>query len=326
MTSTLDDQRVRTDRTDTGLDVVTGAFSYSGSAIAQALIAGGRAVRTLTGHPDRGGDHHGIEVRPLDFDDQVGLVESLRGATTLYNTYWVRFAHRQIDHELAVTNSRTLFHAAKRAGVQRIVHVSITNPSIESPFPYFRGKALVERALAESEVSYAVLRPAILFGGDGVLINNIAWLLRHLPIFGIGGRGDYRIRGIHVDDLASLCLRKAGESDDSVTDAVGPENPTFNELVAMIRKAVGARCTTIHIPAALVPPLSSLLGLALHDVLLSRDEFQAMAAGLADSEMPSTGSIRLSTWISESSDALGVHYANELERHFAGRRAATDTD
>jgi len=206
--------------------------------------------------------------------------------------------------------------AAKRAGVQRIVHVSITNPSIESPYPYFRGKALVERALAESEVSYAILRPAILFGGNGVLINNIAWLLRHLPVFGVGGDGNYRIRGIHIDDLAQLCLQKAAESNDSVTDAVGPENPTFNELVTSIRAAVGARSKIVHVPGAVVPFLSSVLGLALHDVLLTPDEYQAMASGLADTSGPATGSTRLSTWLSEVGDGLGASYANELTRHF----------
>jgi uncharacterized protein YbjT (DUF2867 family) len=240
----------------------------------------------------------------------------MRGATTLYNTYWVRFAHRQIDHQLAVANSRTLFLAARRAGVQRIVHVSITNPSLQSPFPYFRGKALVERALAESEVSYAVVRPAILFGGDGVLINNIAWLLRHLPVFGVGGDGEYRIRGIHIDDLAQLCLEVSDQPHDSVTDAVGPERPTFNELVTSIRDAVGARTPIVHVPGAVVPVLSSVLGLALHDVLLTKDEYQAMASGLADTDGPSTGSTRLSTWISEHRDDLGTHYANELSRHF----------
>ena len=189
MTSTLTDGRPGPRRSDTGLDVVTGAFSYSGRAIADALLDRGRTVRTVTGHPGRGAGMPDIEVRPLDFDDQLGLVRSLEGATTLYNTYWVRFAHRRIDHDVAVANSRSLFVAAKRAGVERIVHLSITNPSIESPFPYFRGKALVERALAESGLSYAVLRPAILFGGDGVLINNIAWLLRHLPVFAVAGGG-----------------------------------------------------------------------------------------------------------------------------------------
>jgi len=316
VTSILDSPSQHRDRKDTGLDVVTGAFSYSGSAIAEALIGDGRKVRTVTGHPDRSEHHPNIEVRPLDFDDQLGLVESLQGATTLFNTYWVRFAHGQVDHELAVANSRTLFSAAKRAGVQKIVHVSITNPSVMSPFPYFRGKALVERALAESEVPYAILRPAILFGGDGVLINNIAWLLRHLPVFGVGGDGNYRIRGIHIDDLAQLCLQKATEAGDSLTDAVGPENPTFNELVAMIRDAVGAKSRIVHVPGALVPLLSLALGLALHDVLLTKDEYEAMANGLADTTGPATGSTCLSTWLTQVGDNLGLHYANELHRHF----------
>ena len=301
---------------DTGLDVVTGAFSYSGAAIAGALHDGGRQVRTLTGHPERAPAGTAIDVRPLDFDDPLGLVASLSGATTLYNTYWVRFGHRTIDHERAVTNSRTLFHAAKRAGVQRIVHVSITHPSVSSPWPYFRGKALVERALAECDVSYATLRPAILFGGDGVLLNNIAWLLRRLPVFAIGGRGDYRIRGIHIDDLARLCLAKAAETHDSVTDAVGPERPTFNDLVASIRDAVGSRALLIHVPGATVPMLARVLGLALHDVLLTTEEYEAMAAGLADTDGPATGSTTLSTWVAQHGDTLGLHYANELTRHF----------
>jgi len=301
---------------DTGLDVVTGAFSYSGRAIAAALTDTGRRVRTLTGHPGRAPEGSPLEIRPLDFDDQLGLVASLEGVTTLYNTYWVRFAHARIDHELAVANSRTLFLAAKRAGVQRIVHVSITHPSVDSPWPYFRGKALVERALAEAEIPYAVLRPAILFGGDGVLLNNIAWLLRHLPVFAVGGRGDYRIRGIHVDDLAELCVRKGAERHDSVTDAVGPERPTFVDLVTSIRDAIGSHARIVQVPGVVVPALSRLVGLALHDVLLTSDEYGAMAAGLADTEGPATGTTALSEWLVAHRDDLGRRYANELERHF----------
>ena len=301
---------------DTGLDVVTGAFSYSGGAIAAALTGAGRRVRTITGHPQRAPQGSPFEVRPLDFDDLLGLTASLEGATTLYNTYWVRFAHGRVDHELAIANSRALFHAARQAGVQRIVHVSITHPSVASPWPYFRGKALVERALVEAGVSYAVLRPAILFGGDGVLVNNIAWLLRHLPLFAIGGRGDYRIRGIHIDDLAQLCLAKGAEEHDSITDAVGPERPTFTELVMSIRDAIGSRSRIVHVPGVLVPPLSRLVGAALHDVLLTRDEYQAMAHGLADTEGPATGSSLLSEWLAAYRDELGRRYANELARHF----------
>lgn len=299
------------------LDVVTGAFSYSGRAIAQALLDEGRQVRTLTGHPGRAADNSPIQMRALDFDDQIGLVSSLEGVTTLYNTYWVRFAHRQIDHDLAVANSRALFQAARLAGVKRIVHVSITHPSADSPLPYFRGKALVERALAETGISYAVLRPAILFGGDGVLLNNIAWLLRHFPVFAVGGRGDYRIRGIHVDDLARLCLQKGNESDNSVTDAVGPDRPSFLELVTSIKSVVASRSRLIHVPGFSVPVFSKIVGTVLGDVLLTRDEYHAMANGLADTEGPATGTTSLNEWLLEHGPTLGLSYANELERHFA---------
>jgi nucleoside-diphosphate-sugar epimerase len=302
--------------TDTGLDAVTGAFSYSGKAISEALIHSGRTVRTLTGHPNRSPEHSPVEIRPLDFDDQIGLVKSLEGVTTLYNTYWVRFAHKQIDHDLAVENSRTLFQAAKRAGVQRIVHVSITHPSIDSPLSYFRGKALVERSLAETGVSFAVLRPAILFGGDGVLLNNIAWLLRRLPVFAVGGRGDYRIRGIHIDDLAQLCVEKGAERNDSVTDAVGQERPTFLELVKSIKDTVGSHSLIVHLPGTALVAVSRAVGIGLHDVLLTRDEYRAMADGLADTDGPATGPIALSQWLADHRSTLGINYANELKRHF----------
>ncbi len=299
-----------------GFDVVTGAFSYSGAAIARELHAGGRHVRTLTGHPGRvRGDHH-IDVRPLDFDDPVALREALHGATTLYNTYWVRFPHGPVDHAAAVANSRTLLYAALHAGVQRIVHVSITHPSITSPYPYFRGKAEVERILAEVGVSYAVLRPAILFGGDGVLLNNIAWLLRRLPVFAVGGGGHYRIRPIHVDDLGRLSVEAGPQRGVSVTDAVGPERLEFGELVRRIRDAVGSHSRIVRVPGALMPLLSSGLGFFLRDVLLSSEEYRAMAAGLADTEGPATGSLSVSQWLTDHADTLGRRYANEIERHF----------
>ncbi|MDT4920431.1 MAG: hypothetical protein QOI15_1333, partial [Pseudonocardiales bacterium] len=265
------------------LDVVTGAFSYSGAAIAGELLTRGRRVRTLTGHPDRGAAASDIETRPLDFADPAELIRSLRGAHTLYNTYWVRFAHGKVDHGAAVANSRTLFEAAAAAGVQRIVHVSITHPSLDSAYPYFRGKAEVEQLLRETEVSHAIVRPAILFGGDGVLINNIAWLLRHLPVFAIGGRGDYRIRGIHIDDLARLCADLGARTDSVVLDAVGPQNLTFREVVDTIRTAVGSRSVVVPVPARLLTGLSGALGLVLRDRLLTREEYRAMADGLADS-------------------------------------------
>ena len=296
--------------------MVTGAFSYSGAAIARELQAAGRRVRTLTGHPDRAPAGTAIEVRPLQFSDQARLAESLRGARTLFNTYWVRFAHGQVSHEQAVAQSRVLLAAAAEAGVRRVVHVSITHPDADSPYPYFRGKAAVEQALADLGRSHAVLRPSILFGGNGVLINNIAWLLRRMPVFAVGGTGEYRVRPIHVDDLARLAVRAADSGQTEVIDAVGPDRPAFIELVRFIRDAVGSRSQVVRVPGTVIPPAARLLGLALRDTLLTAEEYQAMADGLADTEGPATGETSLLEWITDHKGTLGRSYANELTRHF----------
>ena len=297
-------------------DVVTGAFSYSGAVIARELQAAGRRVRTLTGHPERAPAGTKIETRPLDFADPAGLTESMRGARVLVNTYWVRFAYGQVSHETAVAQSRVLLRAAADAGVGRVVHVSITHPSDSSRYPYFRGKAAVEQALADLGLPHTVLRPSILFGGDSVLINNIAWLLRHLPVFAVGGTGEYRIRPIHVDDLAALAVRGAAATGTEVIDAVGPDRPAFIDLVRFIAGVVGSRSLVVRVPGAVIGPTARLLGLALRDTLLTGEEFRAMADGLADTDGPATGEISLTQWITSHQDSLGRRYANELTRHF----------
>ncbi|MBV9452418.1 MAG: NAD(P)H-binding protein [Streptosporangiaceae bacterium] len=310
----------------TQLDVVTGAFSYSGAAIARQLGEEGHLVRTLTGHPQRAtGYARGVrgdgispvkDVRPLDFAGPGELEHSLTGAHTLYNTYWVRFSRGTTSHAQAVANSRILFDAAKRAGVQRIVHVSITHADPRSPHPYFQGKGEVEEYLKSTGVPYAILRPAILFGGDGVLLNNIAWLLRHVPVFAIGGRGDYRIRPIHIDDLARLAVAQGASTENVTMDAVGPESLRFRDMVAAIRRATHSRAVIVHVPGRLVAPLSAVLGVLLRDVLLTPEEFDSMAEGLADSDAPATGQISLTEWLSRHGEELGRRYANELDRHF----------
>jgi uncharacterized protein YbjT (DUF2867 family) len=295
-------------------DVVTGAFGYSGAAIARELLTAGRRVRTLTSHPR---NDHDIEALPLDFTDADGLARSLDGADTLYNTYWVRFSHGQNTQDQAVRNSRVLFEAAKRAGIQRVVHVSILHAAPDSPYPYFRGKAEVERELASTGIPHTILRPAILFGGapgDAVLVNNIAWLLRRLPVFAIGGDGAYHVRPIDVDDLARLAT--GAWTGDVTKDAVGPQSLAFREMVTAIRTAVGSRAVLVRVPGRVVPPMAAVLGVLLRDVLLTAEEYKAMAAGLADSSAPATGATVFTDWVAAHGSDLGRGYANELDRHY----------
>jgi uncharacterized protein YbjT (DUF2867 family) len=298
------------------LHAITGAFGYSGRHVTERLLARGARVRSLTGHPDRPDPFGGrVEVIPFRFDDPAALAASLRGVRVLHNTYWVRFDHGRSTFERAVANSRALFRAAAEAGVERIVHVSITNPSDRSPLPYFRGKAEVERALRESGLSHAILRPAVFFGGRDVLVNNIAWLLRRLPVFGVVP-GDYGIRPVHVDDVAALAVEQAESRTDATIDAVGPETFSYRELVRVVARAVGSRARLVPVPGALLLAAARLVGRLVGDVALTPDEVKGLTANLLVTSRPATGETRFSEWVGAHGAELGRTWASELARHY----------
>jgi NADH dehydrogenase len=304
------------------LHVVTGAFGYSGRYIAERLLQAGKRVRTLTNSPDREhpfGDR--VEVHPLQFDNPERLAQSLEGARVLYNTYWVRFNYGDFSFAEAVENTRTLFAAARQAGVSRVVHVSITNPSENSPLEYFRGKAVLERALRESGLSYAILRPAVLFGGEDILINNIAWVLRRLPVFGVFGSGDYRLQPIHVHDFADLAVALAAERDDRTIDAIGLETFTYRELVRELATILGVRRAIVSIPPRLGYATGWLLGKVMGDVIITRDEIEGLMQGLLATDSAPAGQTRLTVWARDNAATLGRRYATELGRR-RNRRAA----
>ena len=206
------------------------------------------------------------------------------------------------------------FDAARRAGVQRVVHVSITNPSEKSPLEYFRGKAVLERALVESGLSYAILRPAVLFGEEDILINNIGWMLRHLPVFGVFGDGRYRLQPIYVDDLAQLAVEHGRARDNVTVNAIGPETFTYRELVAKIGELIGKPRRILSVPPWFGRALGKGLGTLVGDVVITKDEIEGLMADLLYVDSPPTGTTVLTEWIKDHADTLGRRYSSELAR------------
>lgn len=299
------------------LDVVTGAFSYTGRHIAEALLARERRVRTLTrrshpSHPLAGK----VEVAPLAFDES--LAHSLRGADTLYNTYWVRFEHGEATFARAVENTTALFHAAVAAGVRRIVHVSVANPDVQSPFPYFRGKAQTEQALREAGLPYAIVRPTLVFGAEDILVNNIAWGLRNVPVFLIGRDGRAEVQPVSVRDTASICVGAGARDDDVIVDAAGPQRWSYEDFVELIRAAVAGRARIRHSSRRTALVAARVAGLLLRDVIVTRDELEALAAGLLVSHEAPLGTDRFDAWLAEHGHDLGRRYTSELARNFRG--------
>ena len=298
-------------------DVVTGAFGYTGRHIAHRLLRSGRIVRTLTSRtPPEAGPLSAIEARPFSFEDPDALARSLEGADVLYNTYWIRFDRGGITFDAAVEHSRALIRAAEAAGVRRIVHISVTNASLDSPFPYFRGKAAVEAAVSTSKLQWCIVRPALVFGPGDILLNNIAWGIRTFRFFLIFGSGGYPVVPIHADDLAELAVEAGAQTENLRVDAVGPERMTFEELVRVIAEAVGRKPRAVHLPPSAVHVATKAAGALLRDVVLTRDEIGGFMSGLLDSPHLGPGRTRLADWLREEGAGLGLRYASELDRHF----------
>lgn len=297
------------------IDVVTGAYGFSGKYIAARLLAAGHQVRTLTNSLHRANPFHDrVTAYPYQFADREKLVESLQGASVLFNNYWVRFNHRDFSYAQAVENSLILFDAAKQAGIKRIVHISITNPSPDSPFEYFSGKAKLERAIIESGLSYAILRPAVLFGKEDILINNIAWFLRRFPVFGVFGDGTYRLQPIFADDLAALAVEHGKTTGNIILDAIGPETFSYRGLVEKIGQAIGKRRPILPVPPVQGYLLGKLVGFFHHDVTITGDEIRGLMAGLLCTDSPPSGTTRLTDWLKDNAPSVGMHYSSELKR------------
>ncbi len=299
-----------------GIHAVTGAFGFSGKYITRLLLDKGEKVMTLTNSTQRNNEFgNRIDVSPYYFDQPDKLTEALKGVSVLYNTYWVRFNHSTFQHSEAVKNTLILFDAARKAGVQRVVHTSITNPDENSPLEYFAGKGILEKALIHSGMDYSILRPAVLFGDEDILINNIAWMIRKFPVFGTFGDGSYKLQPIFVEDYAALAVRHGGETSNIIVDTIGPETFTYRQLVkAMSKIILGKERTVFPMPDELGYWVSKLVGWIMGDNVVTREEIKGLKANLLYTESLPAGSTKLTDWITIHKNTIGKKYANELKR------------
>jgi uncharacterized protein YbjT (DUF2867 family) len=300
-----------------GLDAVTGAFSFTGRAIAARLLDDGRQVVTLVRRrPATNPFGDRIRTAETDLDDISTLTAALQGVDTLYNTHWIRFEWGEVTFELAIARTLRLIEAARQAGVRRLVHISVVNASESAPTDYFIAKARVEHHVRDSGLSYAIVRPTLTYGEGDILVNNLCWVLRRVPAFGVPGDGRYRFQPVHVDDVAAIAVGAGNQAENLETDAAGPDILTFDEFVRLLAGAIGRRVWLVHLPPVLSLGASRMLGLLVRDVLLTSHEVTELRASLLVSAEPPAGTIRLADWAVAHGDQLGRQYHSELDRHF----------
>jgi len=256
-----------------------------------------------------------VKAHPFNFSNPALLEQTLRGVDVLINNYWVRFDLPPLfTHAAAVLHAKTLFEAAKRAGVARIVHISITNPDRNSDLPYFSGKAEMEDQLRSMGLSHCILRPTVLFGKEDILINNIAWCLRYLPVFGIFGDGQYRLQPIYVDDLAEAAVLKAHERTSETIDAIGPETFRYRDMVEMIAAAISVRPNIVFLPPGVAYQMTRFVGWFVNDVVITREEIRGLMEERLYVNSSPLGTTKLSNWVHANGRQLGLRYTSEIAR------------
>ena len=303
------------------MNVVTGAFGYIGKVITRHLLQSGEPVRTITSHPEKPNPFgEAVQAFSYNFDNPEALVASMSGAATLYNTYWIRFEYGGATYQQTVQNTAILFDCARKAGVGKIVHISVTNASVQSSLPYYRGKGQQEKLLIDLGLPYCIVRPTLVFGAGDILVNNIAWLLRRFPIFPIFGSGQYRLQPVYIADLAAIAVAGAKDGVSGLVDVLGPEDYNFEDFVHLIATRVRPGARLIHVPPGMGIALGKFVGLAVGDIILTADELRGLMDGLLTSDQAPNGTTRFSEWLEAEHGELGLAYASELARHFHDQR------
>jgi uncharacterized protein YbjT (DUF2867 family) len=301
-------------------DVVVGGIGFTGKYIVRRLLAERRRVTVLTGHPNRRNEFgRKISILPFNFDNYESLVKSLKGTRCLFNTYWVRFNYRNASFEEATKNSKLIIDACVDAKVERLVHISVINPSQNYHYEYFRKKKEVEDYIRKSGLSYAILRPALLFGDEEILMNNMAWLMRRYGVFFIFGSGKYKVTPVFVDDVAKEAVRQSKSKRNVIEDAVGPETYEFEKLIRMIADTIDTPVKIYHLNRILIPAASSFLSFSTKDIVVTPEEMRVVSDDTLHSTSKPTGSTRFSEWLRSHRNTFGREYHSEIERHFSNK-------
>lgn len=298
---------------DAPTDVVTGAFSFTGRYVAERLLADGREVVTLTNHPDREAPFADrVRAEPYRFEEPDAMADCLAGAETLYNTFWMRPPSG--DYETAVEYTRRLVCAAERAGLERVVHLSVSNADA-SALPYFRAKAEAEEIVRDAALSHAILRPTWIVGRGDLLLNNVAWFLRRFPVFPVFGAGDYPVQPVHAGDVADVAVARGAGSDEATIDVAGPAVFEFRDFLRAVRDALGTRCRLVRTPPRLAYAGVKAMEVLLGDRLLSPDEVRWLMDGLLETGTPARGETDVGDWLAANAPHLGTGYTRFDERY-----------
>jgi NADH dehydrogenase len=235
---------------------VFGGTGFLGRRVVRHLRERAFSVRIASRNPDRmpiGVDDPQLETVEADIHDERSVAAALAGAYGVVNAVSLYIEHgTEKFHSVHVESAQQLAIQARRAGVQRLVHVSGIGADPGSPSLYIRKRGEGELAVQAAFADATLIRPAVLFGPDDSFLTTILELLRRLPVYPMFGRGRTRLQPADVDDVAEAIARimQQAETRSMVFEYGGPHVYTYEELLRTVAREAGLKPTLVPLPFA----------------------------------------------------------------------------
>ncbi len=240
--------------------LVTGGTGFVGPKVVHALREREQPVRSLARRP---GDRSaatlaswGSELAQGDMGDAESLRRAVEGAEVVVHLVSIRQGSGEDFRRVMEQGTRDLVAAAKGAGVRRFVLMSALGTSEETKdlVPYYRGKWEMEQDVRGSGIEHVIFRPSFVFARDGGILPTFRRLARVAPVTPIIGSGRQRIQPIWVDDVAAYFAASVDkpEAANTTFELGGPDAVTWNEFWRRLKRALGQRRPSVHVPIGLM--------------------------------------------------------------------------
>jgi uncharacterized protein YbjT (DUF2867 family) len=237
---------------------VFGGTGFLGRRVVRHLRECGFSVRIASRHPERAQklfalDDPRFQSVGANIHDERSVADTLAGAYGAVNAVSLYVERGQETfHSVHVEAAQRVAAQARRAGVERLAHISGVGSDVASPSLYIRKRGEGELAVRAAFADATLMRPAVMFGPDDAFLTTILKLLRRLPIYPMFGRGQTRLQPVYVEDVAEAIARVLqGTEKDAITyECVGPRIYTYEELLRAVARQAGLRPVLIPIPFA----------------------------------------------------------------------------
>jgi NADH dehydrogenase len=244
--------------------LVTGGTGFVGPHVVHALRARGMTVRALVRERGRASRlaAWGVELVDGDVSDTAALRAACAGADSVVHLVAIIRGSRADYERVMEEGTRDLVAAAEDAGVRRFVLMSALGVDERSKeiVPYFAAKWEMEQAVKGSSLDHVIFRPSFVFGKDGGVLPTFVRLARFAPVTPIVGDGAGRLQPIWIEDVAEHFARALEQPAalGRTFELGGPEAVTWNDFWTRLKRTLGSRRPSVHLPVGLLRLQASL--------------------------------------------------------------------